>query len=146
MTIRDFPNGQEVRTYIPHYYGDLVRAMFIVAAVAMLITFPFFTELIAIPTLISPATIIALAIVAGLMNPRQKWVLVFNAVVSVIAFLILEYHAYFAFTQLDRLVTVNVAFFWVSQVLAVLFFFATYLSVKTVRGRYVKDIEEGSHF
>lgn len=144
MTIRDFPNEQEVRTYIPHYYGDLVRTMFIIAAIVMLVSFPFFSELIAIPTLISPAVIIALAVVAGLMNPRQKWVLIFNAVVSVIAFLILEYHAYYAFTQLDRAVSLNVAFFWVSQVLSVFFFFASYLSVKTVRGRYVKELEERS--
>jgi phosphatidylserine synthase len=141
MTLHNFPHGIENKKYVPHYYGDLVRVMFMFAGIVMLVTFPFFSGLIGVPTLLSTLVVIALALMAGLVNPRQKWVLVLNVIVSVIAFLLLEYHAYFAFTYLDNSITLHSVFFWVSQVLALLFFLATYFSMKTVRGRYVDELE-----
>ncbi|MBP6925833.1 MAG: hypothetical protein KBC22_02150 [Candidatus Pacebacteria bacterium] len=141
MTIYNFPHAPENKKYIPHYYGDLVRVIFMFAGIVMLVTFPFFSNLIGVPIIFSTLVVIALALMAGLMNPRQKWVLVLNVIVSVIAFLLLEYHAYFAFTHLDNTVVLHNVFFWTSQVLALLFFLATYFSMKTVRGRYVDELE-----
>src|SRR3989338_1746568 len=95
---------------VEHYYGDKVRTLFIIGGLIMLASYPFFSSLINAPMPIAILACLALAVFGGLMNPEQKWVIFLNTVIPL------------------------VAFFWVNQVLALIFFFAAYLSTKSLRG------------
>ncbi len=123
---------------LAHYYGDTIRGIFILTGVIMLIGFPFFASLIPLPIPTVLFIIILLAVAGGLMNPEQRWVLALNTIVPVIGFAVFEYFAVFAYLHLPPEDVKNIAFFWVNQVLSLLFFFATYLAMKTLRGSFLK--------
>jgi hypothetical protein len=111
-----------------HYYGDLIRKLFMIGAAVMVVGLPFIGSYISMPTFISVLAILVLGILAGITNPRHHWVMVANTVISVVAFVIFEIYAikfYYA----------NQAYFFVvNQGLSLLFLAATYYSTKTWRG------------
>jgi|SRR3989338_1145936 len=123
---------------IEHYHGDAVRTLFIVAGLIMVFSYPFFRSFISEPISLSIIGSIILAVFGGLMNPKQKWVIFLNTVIPVIAFMFFEYYAVITYLDLlpaeKTIKNVHGAFFWTNQVLAIIFFFATYLSTKTLRG------------
>ena len=121
---------------IPHYYGDTVRKLFIVGGILMLVTLPIFYEDIPIPFIVSVFAILVVALLAGLTNPRQAWVSVLDLIVSVLAFIMLEYVAIFAGAY-DGVS--QSGFFLTTQALAIIFFIAVYYSAKTLRGMYRRD-------
>jgi energy-coupling factor transporter transmembrane protein EcfT len=121
-----------------HYYGDSVRTLFIICGFIMIISYPFFSFFISAPVPLSIIGCIALAIFGGLMNPKQKWVMVLNTIVPIIAFVIFEYAAVYTYLNLSPTKDIHIAFFWVNQLLSLLFFFAAYLATKTLRGTLIK--------
>ena len=127
---------QNIGDYRAHYYGDSVRVIFIASGLIMLCSFPFFSSLIGMPPVVSILSIIGLVVLGGLISPVSHFVFILSSVVPIVGFALFEYYAYFAYTTLPATNTLNISFFWVNQVLAVLFFFATYLSVKTLRGMF----------
>lgn len=122
-----------------HYYGDAIRVIFIIAGLAMIVMFPFFSSILRIPIFVPILTVIILAILSGFLNPKQIWPTVANTVVAIVACSAFQYYATSAYLHLSPNVTTNIVFFWTNQILALLFFVAIYLSVKTLRGRLVKD-------
>lgn len=110
---------------VSHYYGDIVRKLFLAAGVIMLVS---------LPATISLLAVLAVTIVAGLTNPRQMWVMWLNAAVSLAGIVAFEYHAILSSG------TDPAWLFVVDQVLALLFFFALYYSIKTLRGQVVPDV------
>jgi len=120
-----------------HYYGDSVRTLFVLGGLIMVVAYPFFSSFISLPIPLSIIGAIALAVFAGLMNPKQKWIMVFNTIISIAAFMVFEYYAIYAYLHLSPTEGVHVAFFWVNQVLSLIFFFASYLSTKTLRGSFL---------
>ena len=114
-------------------YSRKITRVFILSGAIMLITFPFFSELIPLSPEISIFAIIFLAVLGGLVGPKQKWVVFLNAVVPVIALGVFEYYAVYTYINLTPEMPKHVMFFWINQVLALTFFFATYLSVKMAR-------------
>jgi len=113
---------------LPHYYGDTIRLIFVIGGIGMLLTLPVFQDRINLPIFISIIAMLGIGVTAGLTNPRQRWVIIFNAVASALGFFIFEYYAVDAFTGRVDL------FFLANQFLALLFFIALYYSVKTLRG------------
>ena len=120
-----------------HYYGDTVRVLFVIGGLIMIVSYPFFSSFIKAPIVFSIIGAIALAIFGGLMNPKQKWIMALNTVISIGAFIAFEYSAVYAYLNLSPAQSVHVAFFWVNQVLSLIFFFAAYLSTKTLRGAII---------
>lgn len=112
-----------------HYYGDMVRALFLAGAVVMLVALPFFTNLLPVPATIAIFIILAVGTIAGLTNPKQKWVMILNVLISTMAFIVFEYYATVAFTSYS---VSN--FFLLNQTLALIFFVAFYYSMKSLRG------------
>jgi phosphatidylserine synthase len=117
-----------------HYYGDSIRVIFIVSGIVMLCSFPFFSSLVGLPAIVSIIGIMVLVVLGGLLSPVSRWVFVVSSIVPMAGFALFEYYAYYAYTNLSSLVPTHVYFFWVNQFLALMFFFATYLSIKTLRG------------
>ena|SRR3989344_4730202 len=117
-----------------HYHGDSVRILFVIGGLIMIVSYPFFSSLISAPIPLAIIGCIALAVFGGLMNPRQKWIMALNMIISVGAFVAFEYYAVYAYLNLSPAESLHVAFFWTNQILSLLFFFAAYFSTKTLRG------------
>jgi hypothetical protein len=100
----------------------------------MIVSYPFFSSFILVPIPLSILGSVTLAIFAGLMNPKQKWVMILNLIVSVGALTIFQYSAVYSYLNLKPREDMMVAFFWINQALALLFFFCAYFSTKTLRG------------
>ena len=66
-----------------HYYGDIIRKLFMAAALTMALTLPFFAHIIPGPLAASIFAITVLAIVAGLTNPQHFWVSLLDAGVAI---------------------------------------------------------------
>ncbi|MCX6757724.1 MAG: hypothetical protein NTZ44_02485 [Candidatus Nomurabacteria bacterium] len=119
--------------YQGHYYGKIIRNIFIVGGLVMLVSFPFFNNLINLPIYVPIFIIILFVIVGGLINPLSKSVFIIGSIIPPLALAMFEYYAFNTYQNLPSYNPLNVAFFWTNQALALLFFFATYLSIKTLR-------------
>ena len=120
--------------YYGHYYGKIIRLIFIIGGLVMLVTFPFFGNLVNLPLPISIFIIILFVVLGGLINPLSKWVFILGSIIPIFALAMFEYYAFHTYQNLSAgSSSMNIAFFWINQALALLFFFATYLSVKTLR-------------
>ncbi|MEX2436787.1 MAG: hypothetical protein WD471_01325 [Candidatus Paceibacterota bacterium] len=113
----------------PHYYGDSVRKLFLLGAIVMVLALPSLHIFVPGNTHLGLFIIVILGLISGLISPFQKTVITLNLFISLIAVAVFEYHAVATFSgSLDSL------FFWVNQVLAVVFLLALYYSSKTFRG------------
>lgn len=119
---------------IPHYYGDVVRALFIFGAALMLVSLPFFRLETPISVPASLAVIAVLGLAAGLTNPREMWVAALDAIISLAAVVFFGYFAVAAYAAYSP----RSVFFWINQVLALNFLIALYYAAKTVRAMLAK--------
>lgn len=118
---------QQFAHKIPHYYGDWVRRLFILAGVILLIALPLFEDFLPVPTLITSFIIVLLIVFAAMTNPMLRIVNRINVVTSIVALVLFEHYA----VESYKVGEVQLAI--VHQVLAIVFFFALYLSMKTFR-------------
>ena len=114
-----------------HYYGDIVRKLFLAGAALMLVALPFFQSLIPFSLSVSIFAALVIVLCAGLIAPTQKWITALNMLVAAGAIGIFEYYAATAY------IATHIAFFTVTQILAIIFLAAFYYSVKTVRGTFL---------
>lgn len=119
-----------------HYYGDMVRTLFLVGAIIMLLTLPFGPTITNVSSTMVLLVILLLSITAGITNPQQTWINIVNLGISLIAFIVFEYHALTNdFPSKNELIVP----FFINQILAIIFLIAIYYSVKTVRGSFLKE-------
>ncbi|MEK7067191.1 MAG: hypothetical protein AAB950_00095 [Patescibacteria group bacterium] len=112
-----------------HYYGDVVRRMFLVGAVIMLLALPFFYRLIPAPIFFSVLAIIVVELAAGMTSPKTLWSAIVNVCIAIFGIFAFENEAISAFSRYDA----ETGYFWTNQLLALIFLIALYYSVKTVR-------------
>lgn len=119
---------------VPHYYGDIVRRIFLAAAAILLVTSPFLASAsaLALPLALSAALI--LAGLAALTSPRKRWVMAVDAVIAGAGVVVAEIFAIAAWGA-----SAIVAFL-ISEALAIAFLFALYYGVKTVRAMVLGQI------
>lgn len=112
---------------IPHYYGDVVRQVFIAAIVLMVVGAPFYVDVLEdkLPFLIVGA--LTLAGIAALVNPHKKWVFIAAAAAAGVGFVIYETWA------LNQYATSSWIEFILREVVAVTFLTGFYFAMKTVR-------------
>ena len=120
--------AKEGRVSTEHYYGDLVRKLFMIGGVVMVVGLPFIGSFITLPIFASILGILLLGVLAGLTSPVRRWVTVINLIVSVLAFVTFEGYAIKFFY--DR----QTFFFVINEGLSLLFLAAIYYSTKTWRG------------
>lgn len=118
-----------------HYYGNVVRLIFLASAVIMLIGLPAIIDYIGAPTLLSVIAILVLGLAAGLTNPKQRWDAAINIIISIVGFIVFESYAVSMYQQHGT----DNKFFITNLVLGFLFLFALYFSVKTWRGLLLDD-------
>lgn len=124
-----------MRYALEHYYGDIVRYLFLAAALIMLITLPLFQDYVEAPTMYSIIGIAILGIAAGLTNPKQMVSAAVNFIIAIIGLAIFGYTAVDSFQNQisdDKFLLTNV-------ILAVIFLFAVYFSMKTLRSQMLDN-------
>lgn len=117
-----------------HYYGDLVRKLFMLSAIFMIVALPFMTAYIEVPIYISILAALFISIFAGITNPLQRWVAFLNLIIAFLGAFIFELAAIDGYTTYS----VTHRAFWVNQIEAIIFMFALYYTTKTVRGMLLK--------
>jgi hypothetical protein len=118
-----------------HYYGDLVRQIFIAMALIMLVATPFYNDRLPISASVSIIAVLILAIIAGLTNPKLRSVIIFDFVVSIASFLGFGWETISSYN-----VSVD-ALFYVNLILSILALFALYFSSKTLRGKFTSQAQ-----
>jgi hypothetical protein len=114
---------------VPHYYGNATRAIFIIAAIVLILGLPTVSQYFGIPIIFAGTAIAILAIAAGITNPIQRGSLILNMIVSVFGLLTFIYISWFMYKHEFGGIILEL-----NQLMALLFLIASYLSVKSVRG------------
>ncbi len=127
-----------MNTPIIHYYGDIVRKLFLAGAVIMLLAYPFFRTNIPLRPAFTIIAVALLSVMAGLTSPKERWTSAVDALIALGAVITFEYYAVkFAAPQFGGLFVAN-------QLLALTFLVALYFAVKTFRGM-VASLPEPPH-
>lgn len=114
-----------------HYYGDIVRKLFLVAGVLILVAIPFDAALLNFYFTIGIVGVLLLTLFAGFTSPRSKWIIIGSVVVSALGFLTFEYFAVGHYLNTHSITDIV---FLIRQAIALTFILAVYFSSKTVRG------------
>jgi hypothetical protein len=120
----------EERNNLSHYYGDVVRRLFLAVALIMIVGLPFISDYLSVAPVFSILGVIVLGLAAALTSPALVWESVLNVVISTVGFVIFEIQSvktYHDYGLINR-------FFIINLVLGLLFLFALYFGVKTLRG------------
>ena len=115
-----------------HYYGDVVRILFVVAAVLILLA-----QVIGTPFLTAQAAIasaVALIIAAGLTNPVQSWIHWVNSILAAGGLLICANFVLERFKTSPNFIMDG----WIVLALTVIFVCALYSAIKTLRGSMMR--------
>lgn len=116
-----------------HYHGEVVRRLFMAGGAALLVSIPLVRDVLPLNTSVLLILILLLAILAGITNPKYKWIIFSDVIVAALALIIFEYYAISGIAHDgSRLVIV------VRQLLAINFFFALYFAAKTLRGALIR--------
>ena len=113
-----------------HYYGDIIRILFIVNSILILIGLPLFNSILDIPFPITIAGVVYLIAVAGIINPLSFTAAIITLGTAIIGFVFFET---LAFSYLLSS-TSHIIFGIANQLVAILFLYGLYYSLKTVRG------------
>lgn len=119
-----------------HYYGDVVRILFVAAAVLIFATkFVAGTATFSFPALM--LLILTLVISAGITNPVQRWIHTVNMVIAIAGVLTF---GWLSFSRIDSAQELFSGTGLVA-VIALLFLAALYYATSTVRGFSVPHID-----
>ena len=119
----------------PHYYGDIVRRLFLAAAILITFSTPLFFHLV--PLLLIPvfSLIVAVALVflAGYTSRTKKRVVELDIISSTLAIFLFGFSA-FSVWLADHPDWHRILLFFLLSSLSAIFIFALYYSVKSIRG------------
>lgn len=133
---------------IAHYYGDHVRKLFIGAAIAMVALIPFMDSALVLTVPIEVVSALVLVALAALTSPKKEPIMLLNSLAAAIGLAANEIIALIALTSGFTFV------FIAREVLAFVFVFALYFSLKTLRamrlgqvgkreppGEFIEDVD-----
>jgi hypothetical protein len=119
---------------VPHYYGDTVQQLFVVGAALMLFAAPFYSGLLSVQLPFEVGGALILAALAALTNPWSRLLMTANAVAAGVGVVIFELWALLNFHS-----STGVQFVF-REAIALVFLFAFYFSVRTVRTMIFHEI------
>lgn len=124
---------------LPHYYGDTVRILFVITTAVWFLALPFYPDILPFSPVTQVVAGLVILILAALTNPMKRWTLVYDALVAGIGIVVFEMAAVQQFG-----VSSWVAFA-VRELIVLLLIVAFYLSLKTVRAMYLRQINIREH-
>jgi uncharacterized membrane protein len=114
-----------------HYYGDLVRKLFVTGAIGSLLTILIDKQLIVFYLTFGVLMALIVVLLAGFTSPKNVWALYCDLVVASVTFVVFEYLAIARQLKVD---TIFDTIFLAREAIAVIFVVAAYYAAKTVRG------------
>ncbi len=84
---------------IPHYWGDVVRVLFVLAAALSIVAIPLLGDLLPYGSLVEIVGAVILVVFAALTNPHSQSIMAINAIVAAVGVVLYEQAAvalYFA--------------------------------------------------
>ncbi len=134
----DEDSGRERHRGIPHYHGDAVRALFVLAALTLIVAQSTGAQL---PLSTAGAVVgaVVLVVAAGVTNPTQRWIHWTNAFLAALGTLL------FGTTVIEKyqagVNTVSASFIFL-EALALISLIALYFTVRTLRGIVLRPVNE----
>lgn len=125
--VGDYTRTRQIFPSVSHYYGDVVRQLFITTAALVVLGAPFYADTLSAEIPFEIVGAIVLVALAALANPHSRPLFFANAIAAGVGLLIYET---WALTQYDASSWVQ---FVLREVIAVMFLVAFYFSVKTLR-------------
>ncbi len=123
---------------IVRYFGNQVSRLLLVASLLIIVTHPFFKSSLSSTFLpITLLSVVILVFLAGFTSSKYKWVMFVDAGASAVGFVVFSYQAILAYNDGST----NYAFFLINLVISILFLFAFYFGVKTIKGWMVNDFK-----
>lgn len=119
----------------PHYYGDIVRKLFIAAGVILIFTILVDKELLPFNIYFGIVGLLIIVGLAGFTNPKSKMSVIFDAVFSSLMFLTFEF---FAVSKYVESYSYFEPVFVFRQLVALIFLVAFYFSIKSIRGMIIR--------
>ena len=114
---------------VEHYYGDIVRKLFIAGSIVMMGALPFFLDEVREPLIVSITAILIVSVAAGLTSPRYSLSPLIDVCVAASAVIVFEWYAINTYRTEGHITL----FFLLNQGLAMIFLVALYHAVKTLR-------------
>ena len=112
---------------VEHYYGDIVRQLFIAGVAVMLIGAPFYANSLYIELPFEVLGGIGVVALAAFTNPMGKTIMMANAIAAGVILLIYQTWALLGYSASGWLV------FFLRELIALIFMAAFYFSLKTLR-------------
>lgn len=125
-----FDNTPVPKDHLTHYYGNVIRTLFLVSAFMLLIAFLRDSEFFPLYLFIGVIVVLFLVIAAGLTSPRTKATILIDTILSATLSVFFEYSALLEYARYQDLFSEA---FILRQAIAILFFVALYYCVKTLR-------------
>ena len=119
---------------VSHYYGDFVREFLLGGAVVMLFTAPFYADELRAELPIEVITAVILVALAAMTSPWKKSILVADAIAAGVVTIVYQIWA------LNGYGTTTNVIFVLREAISIIFLFAFYFSVKTVRAMVLHQI------
>lgn len=119
--------AQSTGPRVPHYYGDRVRELFLAIAVLSIVVLPLWDNVLPLSIRMQLLGALLLVFLAGLTNPHSKLIMILNVCVAGIGAFLFETTAIYFYG------TDSIILFMVREVAAILFLFALYFGVKSLR-------------
>lgn len=119
---------------ISHYYGDFVRDLFLGAAVVMLFASPFYADSIEDQFAYVVMGALVLVCLAALTNPWKRSIMIANGIASGAGMFIYQMWA------LGGYGTISPIAFVLREAISIIFIFALYFSMKTIRAMFLHQI------
>ncbi|OGG47463.1 hypothetical protein A2671_00715 [Candidatus Kaiserbacteria bacterium RIFCSPHIGHO2_01_FULL_49_13] len=115
------------RRKIAHYYGDPVRRFLLLAAAILVVALPVYPNLLPFGVSYQVIVAVVLVVFAALTNPLRRWTLAWDAGLALAGLLMSE------ITAVNEYAASTWPLFLVRELLAFVFLFALYFSIKTLR-------------
>ncbi len=125
---------------IPHYWGDVVRVLFVTSAALSIIAIPLLGDLLPFGSFFEIILAVALVILAALTNPHSRSIMTANAILAGIGVVVYEQAAVSLYS------TDSFPLFIAREAVALMLLFALYYSAKTLRSMMLRKIGRGDAF
>ncbi len=123
------------------YFGNQVSRLLLVAGLLIIVTHPFFKSSLSSTFLpITLLAVVVLTFLAGFTNSKHKWIIVVDVIASAIGFVVFSYQSIINYNDGST----YFAFFFINLVISLLFLFAFYFGVKTIRGWILNNLKNGT--
>ena len=124
----------EIWSRVPHYYGDVVRQLMLGSAALMLFAAPFYADSLHAELPFEVFGTLILVSLAAFTNPWNKHVITAAAIANGVGMTIYQTWALYGYGVTGPVV------FALREMLAILFMFAFYFSIKTLRAMILHQV------